>query len=106
MLSPPKKKKLPLTSVFVSIYSREDTQQERNPGHVLDEGVDDITLSKAIFEQSESEVPRAGEDHCASQPNLKTVLIKSVDLRHGGSVGVRNADYVNLPRDPNQEQNS
>ena len=80
MLSPPKKKKLPLTSVLVSIYSRECTQQERNPGHVLDEGVDNITLPKAIFEQSESEVPRAGEDHCASQPNLKTVHVIPIDV--------------------------
>ena len=63
ILSPPKKKKLPMTSVVARRSARrEETQQEGHPCEVFKERVQEVALAQSVLEQCESDVPCAGKD--------------------------------------------
>ena len=53
--------------------------QEWDPGEVLDEGIEDAPLAKAILEERETDVTRAREDDCAGKPDLETVQVETVN---------------------------
>ena len=55
-------------------------QQERNPCQVLGDCIQQRPRSEAVLEHREAEISGAGEDDCACQPDLETVLVVAIDL--------------------------
>lgn len=84
MLRPPKKKKLErdfnLVKNGVGKTIESVDSQERHPGEVLDERIDQIALTETVLEEREPKISRTREDDGTCQPDLKTVQVVAVDV--------------------------
>jgi ABC-type microcin C transport system duplicated ATPase subunit YejF len=82
MLRPPKKKKLFATNQheYNEKLCRNVNSQERHPFQALNQRFEEVSFAKSIFEERVTNVTGALENDRASQPDLETVEVKSVDV--------------------------
>ena len=54
--------------------------QERDPGKILDESSQEVTMSEAVLQDGEPNITGSGEHNHTSKPYFKTVEIPPIDI--------------------------